>query len=101
MKELDITKCEIVVPISSQLPESVTKKKKFSVIISVVESTNKNNENGGSSRHLERSDNVEDNKKKGISILRMIRAAIRNGLNKVVNLYTEEIVNDARDAILS
>ena len=78
-------KCDIVVPISSQEPESRTKKKKFNVITSVVDKTRRKRENGGSSRHLDKSDRAEESKKKGIKILKMRRAPIRNGSKTVVN----------------
>ena len=78
-------KCDIVVPISSQDPESRTKKKKFKVITSVVERTRRKSEKGGNSKHLDKSERADDSKKNGIKILKMRRAPIRNGSKTVVN----------------
>jgi hypothetical protein len=98
MKALAIQKCEIVVPISSQLPESRTRKKKLRVITSVVERTSKNRENGGSSKHRDRRDRAEESKKNGIKILKRRREPIKNGSNTVVNRYTDSIEKDDIDA---
>jgi hypothetical protein len=96
---LAIEKWDMLVPISIQLPESLTRKKKLSVIISVVDSTSKNSENGFNSKHLDNNDSIEDRRKNGTNILNIRRAPIRKGLNIVVNLYTDSIENDAIDAI--
>lgn len=99
IKALAIQKCEMVVPISSQLPESLTRKKKFNVITSVVDSTRRNNEKGGSSNDLDRSDSTEESRKNGTKILNSSNPPIKNGSKTVVNLYTDSIVNEEIDAI--
>ncbi len=75
----------MVVPISNQLPESRTRKKKFKVITSVVDRTRRKREKGGSSKHRESNERADDNKKNGIKILKTRSAPIRKGLKTVVN----------------
>ncbi len=53
-------------PISNQLPESRTRKKKFKVMMSVVERMRRNRENGASSRHRESNERTDERRKNGI-----------------------------------
>ena len=63
-------------------------------MMSVVDSTNKNNENGGSSKQRDSKDKTDESRKNGINSLRTIKAAIKKGSKTVVNRYTDDMVND-------
>ena len=86
IKTLEMTKWLMDVPISSQLPSSLTKKKKFKVITSVVARTIINKENGGRFSDLVRTPKIPVINMNGISNLIISKTAIKKGINIVVNL---------------
>ena len=75
-------------PISSQLPVSLTRKKKLRVIISVVDRTRRKRLNGGRDRRRVNRPYVALKRKNGMSILSTRNAPIRKGSKTVVNRYT-------------
>jgi hypothetical protein len=89
----------IVVPISSQLPLSLTKKKKLRVIISVVEITNKKRLKGGNPNTPLTTPNTPLKRRNGIVIFKTINAPIKKGLKIVVKRYTEEREKELIDAM--
>lgn len=94
-----IIKCEIVVPISSQLPLSLTKKKKLSVIMSVVDMTRRKRLKGGNARQRLMTPKMALKRKNGIMILKIMMAPMRKGSKMVVKRYTEEILKLEMDAM--
>jgi len=94
----EITKCEIDIPISSQLPESLTKKKKLRVITSVIDNTKTNKEKGGRSRLRARIPKIEERMKKGKLILKSKRAPMKKGLKIVTNRVIEATLKLEIDA---
>lgn len=79
MKAEAMTKWEIDVPISSQLPESLTRKKKFRVIMSVIDRTSRKSEKVGRSSSCASTPNTADSKKYGILCLKISNAPIAKG----------------------
>jgi hypothetical protein len=68
-------------------------------MISVVDSTSKNRLNGGSASDLLTTLNTAERMKNGIMILNISSPPMRNGLNNVVNRYTDAAENEAILAI--
>ncbi|EPZ34957.1 hypothetical protein O9G_001687 [Rozella allomycis CSF55] len=85
MNNPEIINWLIEVPISSQLPLSLTMKKNIKVITSTELITIRNKQNGGRDNFFEINESMEDIKKKGIRILKETRVPIINGLNTVVS----------------
>ena len=90
----------MLMPMSCQLPSVVTSKKNVTLIRSLSAMKVRYAGNGGIARVFSRHRNAVATVIIGTSTLSISSAPMRNGLNRVVNRYTELISNDATLAML-
>jgi hypothetical protein len=90
----------MLMPMSCQLPSVVTSKKNVTLIRSLSAMKTRYAGNGGVARSFSKHRNATATVIMGTRTFSINSAPMRNGLNRVVNRYTDEISNDATLAML-